>query len=106
MANVILTLIIGIAVGAAIVVIIKLNFNAGWSNKEFDGTMFIGLICLAFIGTLCGTYFKEPFAKLETTKAAIDLFENLFMIITGYLFKKAVDAASGNDGSGKQQGAK
>lgn len=99
MTGLILTGIIGIAIGAAIVIISKLNFNANWSNREFDGTMFIGLICLAFIGTMLGTYLKEPFAALDTTKEAMGLFENLFMIITGYLFKKAVDAVNGNDGN-------
>ena len=91
--------LMGVAVGVSIVLIAKLNVNAGWSNKEFDGTMFIALICLAFIGTMAGTYFKESFAQLETTKAAIDLFENLFMIITGYLFKKAVDNAAATGGT-------
>jgi len=98
MIGLILTAIVGVAIGASIVIIAKLNFNANWSNREFDGTMFIALICLAFIGTMLGTYLKDSFAQLETTKEALGLFENLFMIITGYLFKKAVDAASGNGG--------
>ena len=39
------------------------------------------------------TFIKEAFANLETTKKIFDIFENVFMIIVGYLFKKAVDAA-------------
>ena len=94
--SLILAAIVGAAIGAIIVVILKLNFNAGWSNKEFDGTMFIGLILFSFMGTMAGTYVKESFAKLETTKMALDIFENLFMIIVGYLFKKAVDSVPRN----------
>ena len=99
--SLILSALVGAALGAGIVIILKLNFSAGWSNKEFDGTMFIGLILLSFMGTMLGTYFKESFAKLETTKMALDIFENLFMIIVGYLFKKAVDSVSGNGSTGE-----
>ena len=98
--SLILAAVVGAALGACVVIMLKLNFSAGWSNKEFDGTMFIGLILLSFMGTMLGTYFKESFAKLETTKMALDIFENLFMIIVGYLFKKAVDAVSPSNGSG------
>ena len=93
--------IVGIGIGAVVVVISKFQLSANWSNKEFDGTMFIFVISLAFCGTMLGTYLKESFAALETTKVALDLFENLFMIITGYLFKKAADSASAGRNGGK-----
>lgn len=94
--------IAGIGVGAAVVVIGKFQLSSNWSNREFDGTMFIFIISIAFCGTMVGTYLKEEFATLETTKAALDLFENLFMIITGYLFKKAADASLGGGNGGQK----
>ena len=92
--------IVGIGIGVAIAIIGKMQVSGKWSNTEFDGTMFIFIISIAFCFTLLGTYLKEEFAKLETTKVALDLFENLFMIIVGYLFKKAV----GNNGGGNKNG--
>ena len=94
MIQTLLTAIIGVALGAGIVIIAKLNLNAGWTNKEFDGTLFISVILFAFVLTMIGTYIKESFASLETTQSALDIYENLFMIIVGYLFKKAADATS------------
>ena len=93
--------IIGAIVGGGIVIFAKFQVSAGWSNKEFDGTMFIAVILFAFCATMLGTYVKESFAKLETTKMALDIFENLFMIIVGYLFKKAVDAVMSDGKGGK-----
>ena len=93
--------IVGIALGITLAIIGKLQLSANWSNKEFDGTMFIFIIAMAFCGTMLGTYLKESFATLETTKLALDMFENLFMIITGYLFKKAVDSAASGGNNGK-----
>lgn len=100
MTSIILAAIVGAAIGAVLVIVAKLNFSTGWSNKEFDGTMFIGMMLLAYIGTLFGTYLNPAFAALETTKMAFDTFENLFMIIVGYLFKKAVDTVASGTGSG------
>lgn len=100
----ILVALAGAMLGGAIVIFSKLQFSAGWSNKEFDGTMFIAVILIAFCGTMVGTYVKESFAKLETTKMALDIFENIFMIIVGYLFKKAVDAErNGGNRNGEQK---
>ena len=93
--------LLGVAVGGIIVIFAKLQLSTNWSNKEFDGTMFIGSMLLAYMGTLLGTYLKPSFAALETTKMAFDTFENLFMIIVGYLFKKAVDMVQTGVGSGK-----
>ena len=101
MIHLILAVIIGVGVGATIVILAKLQFSAGWSNREFDGTMFIGSMLLAWTLTLLGTFLKPSFAALETTKMAFDTFENLFMIIVGYLFKKAVDTVQNSIGSGK-----
>lgn len=94
-ATLIIVAVVSAALGGGLVMLIKMQASTQWSNKEFDGTMFIGIILIAFCGTLLGTYLKESFALLETTKTALDLFENLFMIIVGYLFKKAVDVANG-----------
>ena len=85
----------GILTGVALVLLFKLQVSTGWSNKQFDGTMFIAIVGIAFSFTLVGTFVKESFAKLETTKQILDIFENLFMIIVGYLFKQAVDATGG-----------
>ena len=84
---------IGLLVGAAIVILAKVGQN--WSNTELDGTMFIAIILIAFCATILGTYLKDSFAMLETTKMALDIFENIFMIIAGYLFKKANDIVKG-----------
>lgn len=72
-----------------------------WTNKEFDGTMFIGMMLVAFIMSVIFTFIKPEFADLTTTEKIFEIFENLFMIIVGYLFKKAVDAAVAN-GSDKE----
>ena len=94
--------LVGVIIGVVATIISKLQLSANWSNKEFDGTMFIFVILMAFCGTMLGTYLKESFAGLESTKAALDLFENLFMIVVGYLFKKAADAVVGGNGGQKQ----
>ena len=76
------------------------------TNKEFDGTMFIAALLFCFAATVLFTFLKPEFAALSTTEKAFEIFENLFMIIVGYLFKKAVDSASngsnGDDNSKKE----
>ena len=88
-----IALVVGIAAGVIIAIVGKFNMSGNWSNKEFDGTMFIAIILLAFCGSVLGTYLNPEFAQLTTTEKLFDIFENVFMIIVGYLFKKAVDAA-------------
>ena len=99
----ILAAIVGIGIGITIAIIGKMQVSGKWSNTEFDGTMFIFIISIAFCFTLLGTFLKKEFAALETTKTALDLFENLFMIIVGYLFKKAVNG-NGNSNAGGVKG--
>lgn len=62
------------------------------NNKEFDGTMFIGTICIAFITMLILTYRSSEFATAPTTLKVIEIIKDIFLIIAGFLFKRAADA--------------
>lgn len=63
-----------------------------WTNKEWDGTMFIGTICVAFIIMLVFTYRSAEFATAPTTLKVIEIIKDIFLIIAGFLFKRAADA--------------
>ena len=73
----------------------------GWSNKEFDGTMFIGVMLLCFLLSIIFTYINPEFAKLTTTQKVFEIIEKLFFIIVGYLFRKASES-NGNGSENKE----
>ena len=101
--TIILTLIIGFAIGAVAATVRKYEIATGWTNKELDGTMFIAGMILAFFASIIFTFIKPEFAELATTEKFLEILENLFMIIVGYLFKKATDSVQGNGGNRTQQ---
>ena len=67
-----------------------------WSNKEFDGTMFIAFILIAFVMSIVFTFINPAFAELSTTLKVFEIIKDILLIIVGYLFKKAVDGAASN----------
>ena len=76
--------------------------DAGWSNREFDGTLLIIVISIAYLGVSIGTYFKPEFAKLDTTTQILQIAKDLLIFMAGYTFKNATGIVSeARGGNGK-----
>ena len=98
---------VGIAVGGISGFLLSKMFGsqgqgAGWSNREFDGTLLIIVISIAYLGVSIGTYFKPEFAKLDTTTQILQIAKDLLIFMAGYTFKNAtgiVSEARGGNGN-------
>ena len=60
-----------------------------WSNKEWDGTIFIISMVIAFLSIIILTYKSKEFAALESTKLILEIVKGMFFFMAGYLFKRA-----------------
>lgn len=66
-----------------------------WSNKEWDGSIFLAGMVAAFILMIVLTYRNQDFAALETSQKILEIIKDMFIFMAGYLFKKAVDTLGG-----------
>ena len=85
----------GMLIGGLIVWFVKMQASAGWSNMEFDGTIFLIGLVASFLLTIVLTYLNPEFAALSTTEKIIDIIDRMFVFMAGFLFKKGVDALTG-----------
>ena len=100
--NLFIAIICGIGGGAAIgylVASVRKNSNdSNWTNKEFDGTVFVFTVAIAFLVMIILTYLKPEFAREPTSLKILEIIKDLSLIIAGALFKRAADALTSNGG--------
>ena len=75
-----------------------------WTNKEWDGTIFMLLILVAFIATIVMTYRNPDFAQLPTTDKVLDIIKTMLTFAAGFIFKNAINALTRNGNSGENKG--
>ena len=90
--EVLLAVIAGGVIGFLVTKFAKGEYKIGWSNKELDGTIFIIVICAAFLSMVYLTYRSPEFAELPSTQKILEIIKDISLIIVGYLFKKAGDS--------------
>lgn len=59
------------------------------NNKEFDGTLFIGVMLLAFLTMIVLSFINKDFAASEMSKNIMEIINAMFLVIIGYLFRKS-----------------
>ena len=92
MSNYILIALISIVVGVTIGRLIKRSGDSplhNWSNKEFDGTVFICVILVAFIMQIIFGYIDQEYAKSQASLDINEIIKSMFLVIVGYLFRKS-----------------
>lgn len=67
-----------------------------WTNKEWDGTIFMIGMIIAFLGTIYLTYKNPSFAAQPTTENVLDIIKTMLTFAAGFIFKSALDALRRN----------
>jgi len=102
--EILIAVAVGIILGFLLTKFFKGQYSMNWSNKELDGTIFIIVICVAFLSMVYLTYRSPDFAELSSTEKILEIIKDISLIIVGYLFKKAgdsvIETASKNGGNG------
>ena len=103
--NLFIAIVLGIGGGTVIGYLVasvrKNSDENNWTNKEFDGTVFVFTVAIAFLVMIILTYLKPEFAREPTSIKILEIIKDLSLIIAGALFKRAADALTANGSQNK-----